>query len=258
MRVPMGVVGVLALVSLLPQALWAQATVSAYQEREFRLGLSLTSGPIDIFGGSAGFGWLRRTDVTEVSFAGETEYLEINDRTQRNSSSATVGVDLWPRRRWSPFALTHWLSNRPRRIANRLAVGVGVKRLLVDHEKGKHSISAALLYEEEESTSRLNLERQEVVLSLRTKNLWRFENEKQLALVGFFQWVVDDPSNYRVDLDLRLDLPLTETVKFRLSVIDEYGSRPFVTTERNYLSTRLSLVFRGKRGEDKPSTRGTG
>lgn len=226
----------------------ARARIERVAEAD--LGIQFLSGASELTGLSAGLRLLRRSPLLETIIDGDVDYLRSGDRVLRRYGFLGSTIDLWPRARRSPFALATWTKDQRREIDDRLQVGVGIKQVLDGpdgdgFERGKHSISLAVLWESESPTSD-DLERREgFFASLRLKDRWSIGDRSTLSSVVFLQPALGDPERYRVIADLSLEVPISSALSLRVSARDEYDSQPLrPTIDENQVVTRLTVRYR--------------
>ena len=229
----------------LAPALPPPAAGALEREAVFDLGLRYLTGITELRGLTGGLTLLRRSDRLETIFDVDADYLATSERVLRRYAQAAATADLWPRGRWSPFALLIWTKDELARLDNRWQVGVGVKRLLAESPGGKHSLSLAVLWEDQEPTRAALRHDEGLFASLRLKDTWAVGEHSSLSTVVFCQPEISDAGRYRAFAEATFETSITRASSLRLEVADEYDSQPLDSTlDRNQVVSRLLLRYR--------------
>lgn len=218
-----------ALLAALPHAARAQSKVGWHGETDASASL--------FFGNTrqwlvAGHSQLAFTDTAlEVHGELRTNYAETAVDSGGTIVSArawflTVGADLHPLHRWSPFVLATVESSLQQRIDRRYSAGAGAKYLVSRKDGTGVSISAGLLWERTQplvdSTSTLA---SDIVRgSLQLKLVQNLDQRLHLSHSTFYQPSIRKPSRFTIASTTTLGFDLTHTLALTVSLQDNYDS----------------------------------
>ena len=212
---------------------------------EADLGLRYLTGVTELRGLAGGFELVRRTPRLETILEADADYLATSGRVLRRFAQVSARADLWPRERWSPFGFAIWAKDELAQVESRWQAGAGVKRLLRDTARSKHSVSLALLWEDQVPT-RASLRGDEgLFASLRFKDRWQVGDHSSLSSVVFYQPELADPGRFRAFGEVTFDTEVTRSLGLRLEVSGEHDSAPLdPALDRNQLVSVLKLRYR--------------
>jgi hypothetical protein len=171
-----------------------------------------------------------RSDVRLTYAQGE------NDAGQRRvkgrTAFASLGMDLHPFRRYSPFWFGSVESSLQQRIARRYATGVGGKLTFHQREDDEASVSLALLAERTRPRRAPDAapgddpdwEAWRTRWSLRPRVRWRLTDAVRFSHVTFYQPAVDRLSRYTVNSTTSLAADLTARIAVTVTLHDTYDS----------------------------------
>lgn len=218
-----------ALLAAFPTAAGAQSKVGWHGETDASASL--------FFGNTqqwlvAGHSQLAFTDTAlEVHGEVRTNYAETAVDSGGTIVSArawflTVGADLHPLHRWSPFVVGTIESTLQQRIDRRYSAGAGAKYLVSRKDGTGVSISAALLWERtrplDDTTSALA---NDIVRgSLQLKLVQKIDQRLHVSHSTFYQPSLRNPSRFTIASTTTLGFDLTHTLALTLSLQDNYDS----------------------------------
>lgn len=162
----------------------------------------------------------------QLSYGDDRNESDIRHVTAR-STKASLGLDLTPFARYSPFWLGSVESNMQQRLARRFDAGLGGKVTFVRRDATKLDLSLAVLLER---TRPLATDSTEPPATTRTRWSLRFRARRQLtpslsiSQVTFYQPAVDRPAAYIVDTLTELEDRLWASLAFAASLHDVVDS----------------------------------
>ena len=171
-----------------------------------------------------------RSDLRFTYAQGEND--DGDQRVKGRTAFASLGLDLHPFRRFSPFSFGSVESSLQQRIARRYSTGAGVK--LTAHRDGDNELSVSLALLGERTRPRRAPEAApdddpaadpwRTRWSLRPRVRWRLTNAMRVSHVTFYQPTVDRISRYTINATTSLVADLTSRLAITVTLHDTYDS----------------------------------
>lgn len=210
-------------------------------------GIRYLTGNTNLEGMSFGFDWMRRSDFLENTLDVNWDYLHQDDEVIREFASVASSVDIYPRGKWSPFGFLGWQHDEKKLIDHRSQGGVGVRYVLAQSEKSKHSLSLAYLFEREQSTLE-GLKTEELrYLSWRLKHDFPIGDHTQIKMVAFWQFSDASMSDQRITAALTMKNQIRGGFSTKLGVDYDYDREPVaesVTKDQTVMQFSLNYTWK--------------
>ncbi|HEX6049426.1 MAG TPA: DUF481 domain-containing protein [Gemmatimonadaceae bacterium] len=153
-------------------------------------------------------------------------------RVKGRTSFASLGLDLHPFRRYSPFWFGSVESSLQQRIARRYSTGAGGK--VTFHQRDENELSASLALLGERTRPRRapdappeadpDWEEWRTRWSLRPRVRWRLAETVKLSHVTFYQPAVARMSEFTINSTTSLAVDLTSSIALTVTLHDTYDS----------------------------------
>lgn len=171
-----------------------------------------------------------RSDLRLTYAQGENDAGE--RRVKGRTAFASLGLDLHPFRRYSPFWFGAVESSLQQRIARRYSTGAGGKVTFHQREENEASLSLALLAErtrprrapDDPPDADPDWEEWRTRWSLRPRVRWRLSRAVKLSHVTFYQPAVARMSEFTINSTTSLAVDLTSSIALTVALHDTYDS----------------------------------
>lgn len=146
-----------------------------------------------------------------------------------NQRSWTLGGEVdYSFGRWSPFAYLNGEGSLVRQIDLRLAGGVGAKYAILDTDRTKFDVSAAIQAERTDPRVPEGVEVDAVTLA-RSNNRVRFvqkfgDDRAEFSQLVFYKPALGDSEDYTVDTETSLGINLNSVFSFKISLVNRYDN----------------------------------
>jgi len=192
-----------------------------------------------------GAGELKRAGkILETILFGSIGYGENKGRKDENEIIAAFTADLFYENKFSPFILQYLNYSFAKGIDLRSQSGGGIKYVPIKNEKNKTSISAALIYDYENLTSKPgNFDQDKLRFSFRLKTKQDlFKEHLIFTMVAFFQPDISQVSSANFWIDSNLKVPVHKKISFTVNYL--YTFQDVVSVGRVRADNKLTFGMR--------------